>query len=204
MTFNLLTADCGLGFCGTPGFTRGFVTLFAAPTAPPLPAESVLRCPGLPLFVLAEACSTTQLPVLAHVGLVLLTSLEQFTELPAALLTLLLPRTDDDDDDGSKTEEFRSMFLCPSPISKVCTIDGLIAAARCLIVPTFSLANGKVLESVEEDDVVDSKLVVDSLRLSRLAERTGVSVLFPLSCKAMLKGFVLQAGTSRPGEIRFI
>ena len=98
----------------------------------------------------------------------------------------------------SNTARFKSMFLCPSSASNACTIDGLTAAARCFIVPTFSLAKGRVLESVLEDEVVDSKLVVDSLRLSpRLEEMRPVSVAFALSCG------MLVAGMSLPGDILF-
>lgn len=39
--------------------------------------------------------------------------------------------------------------------------------ARCLIVPTFSLAKGKVLDSVLDVEPLESKLDVDSLRLAR-------------------------------------
>lgn len=40
-----------------------------------------------------------------------------------------------------------------------------------MIVPTFSLAKGRVLESTLDVEAFDSKLVVDSLRLSWLILR---------------------------------
>ena len=51
-------------------------------------------------------------------------------------------------------------------------MDGLVCALRCFIVPTFSLANGSVFDSVLDTEVLESILVVEGLRFTSAAEGT--------------------------------
>lgn len=57
------------------------------------------------------------------------------------------------------------MFLCSSSKSLV-IMEPFMTGARDLIVPTFSLANGNVFESTLDVEMLESKLVVESLRFS--------------------------------------
>lgn len=61
---------------------------------------------------------------------------------------------------------------CPLPwatesvLSLIGTMEGFVVGARCFIVPTFSLANGKVFESTLDADTMESELEVESFLLS--------------------------------------